>query len=83
MAQVRIEFTVEPFVEGHPGPHVLAAIGAVEARGLSVDVGPFSSVAVVSPQAAGATVAELLDAALAEGATRVSLQVERVAEADG
>jgi uncharacterized protein YqgV (UPF0045/DUF77 family) len=83
VAQVRIEFTVEPFVEGHPGPHVLAAIGAVEARGLSVDVGPFSSVAEVSPQAAGAAVAEMLDAALAHGATRVSLQVERVAEADG
>ena len=33
MAHVRIEFTVEPFVDGHPGPHVAAAIGAVEARG--------------------------------------------------
>jgi uncharacterized protein YqgV (UPF0045/DUF77 family) len=83
MAEVRIEFTVEPFVEGHPGPHVLAAIAAVEARGLSVDVGPFSSVADSPRESAGTAVAELLDAALAQGATRVSLQVERVAEAHG
>ncbi len=45
--------------------------------------GPSARWPMVSPQAAGAAVAELLDAALAQGATRVSLQVERVAEADG
>jgi hypothetical protein len=24
-----LEFTIEPFVEGHPGPHVRAAVEAV------------------------------------------------------
>ena len=78
MAQVRIEFTVEPFVDGQPGPHVLSAVAAVEDEGLPVDVGPFSSQAVGSPEQAAVAVAELLRAALANGATRVSLQVEVV-----
>ena len=78
MAQVRIEFTVEPFVEGEPGPHVLSAIAAVEDEGLPVDVGPFSSQAVGSSEQAMRAVTELLRAALANGSSRVSLQVEAV-----
>ena len=35
------EFTIEPFVEGDPGPHVSAAVAVAEAAGLAVDVGPF------------------------------------------
>jgi uncharacterized protein YqgV (UPF0045/DUF77 family) len=76
VAQVRIEFTVEPFVEGEPGPHVLSAIAAVEDEGLAVDVGPFSSQATGPSEQAMRAVAELLRAALANGASRVSLQVE-------
>jgi uncharacterized protein YqgV (UPF0045/DUF77 family) len=83
MGRVRIEFMVEPFVEGHPGPHVMAAIDAVTALGLPVDVGPFSSAADATDERVGAVVAELLQAALAHGATRVALQVERASEADG
>jgi uncharacterized protein YqgV (UPF0045/DUF77 family) len=75
MARVRIEFTVEPFVEGHPGPHVLAAIEAVEDRGVPVDVGPFSTVADVEVDQAASTVAALLQAALDGGATRVAVQL--------
>ena len=75
MARLRIEFTVEPFEAGRPGPHVRAAVAAVEATGLPVDFGPFSSVAVGEAAVATAAVAALLDAAVAAGATRVSLQV--------
>jgi uncharacterized protein YqgV (UPF0045/DUF77 family) len=57
---------------------VLSAVGAVEDEGLPVDVGPFSSQAVGSPEQVAVAVAELLRAALANGATRVSLQVEVV-----
>ena len=78
MAQVRIEFTVEPFVEGQPGPHVLSAVAAVEDEGLPVDVGPFSSQAVGPSEQAMRAVVELLRAAVANGASRVSLQVEVV-----
>jgi hypothetical protein len=45
MPRVRVEFMVEPFAEGSPGPHVLAGV---------------------------------LSAALSAGATRVSIQVERL-----
>ena len=83
MARVRIEFTVEPFVEGQPGPHVLAAIEAVEQRGLPVEVGPFSTTAELPAEAVGPTVAELVQAALDHGATRISVQVERQPEGAG
>jgi uncharacterized protein YqgV (UPF0045/DUF77 family) len=76
--RVRVEFTVEPFVAGAPGPHVLAAVSAAEARGLTVEFGPFGSSgegddATVVPAAEAA-----LRAALDAGATRVSLQVSRL-----
>ena len=31
-----LEFTIEPFHEGNPGPHVRAAVAAVEALGVEV-----------------------------------------------
>ena len=39
----RIEFTVEPFVEGQPGPHVTSAVSAARALGVEVEFGPFGS----------------------------------------
>ncbi len=78
MAHVRLEFTVEPFVPGRPGPHVHAAIGAVEARGLAVDVGPFSSVAEGDGESVADALRDLVSAAVANGASRLSVQVERV-----
>lgn len=77
MALVRIEFTVEPFVDGHPGAHVQAAWHAVEARGCRLDRGPFSSTVEVDERDAHGVVGELVQAALGSGATRVSVQVER------
>jgi len=78
MAAVRIEFTIEPFIDGRPGPHVLSAIEAVETAGATVEVGPFSSIAEVSGDAVGTTIAELLQAALDHGATGVTLRVDVV-----
>jgi hypothetical protein len=73
-----LEFTIEPFHEGNPGPHVRAAVAAAEALGVSVDFGPFgSSCAVTQAQVAevsGAIVSE----AFAHGATHVSLHASRV-----
>lgn len=37
------EFTIEPFVEGAPGGHVMAGLDAVRAAGLPPDVGPFGT----------------------------------------
>lgn len=72
-----VEFTIEPFVEGRPGPHVTAAIAAAEARGLAVDVGPFGSSVVLELADVGDVVAALSDAAMANGATHVSVHVAR------
>lgn len=72
-----VEFTVEPFVEGAPGPHVTAAVAAVEARGLTVDFGPFATSFSADESVAPAAVADLLRAAYANGATYVSVDVAR------
>jgi len=74
--QARAEFTVEPFIDGHPGPHVLAAIEAVRAAGLEPDVGPFGT--VIQGDAATITdaIAAMIAAARWAGAERVTLQID-------
>ncbi len=71
------EFTIEPFVEGSPGPHVAAGLDAVRAAGFDPIIGPFGSSVTGSIEAVTAAVAALLEAATAAGATRVSLQLSR------
>ena len=75
-----LEFTIEPFVEGHPGPHVLSAIAAAQAFGYEIDFGPFGSSCSVPADQAGAVTKAVLDAAVANGATHVSLHAERLPE---
>jgi len=76
---VRVEFTIEPFVEGQPGPHVRAAIEAVERLGVVVEIGPFGSDFTTSVASAAAAVAALTEAAYSNGATHVSVHLEKVA----
>lgn len=73
---LRVEFTIEPFVDGQPGPHVLEAVAAVEALGLTVDFGPFSSSFTAEAGAVADAVSALLDRAYAHGASHVSLHIE-------
>lgn len=75
---IRVEFTVEPFVEGQPGPHVLAAISAAEATGVTVEFGPFASEFLAVDSTAYSAVSALIEAAYAHGATHVSIHLERV-----
>ena len=72
-----VEFTVEPFVEGDPGPHVRAAVEAAERSGLAVDVGPFGTTVTGDDETVLDVVDAVVRAAVAAGATRVSLQVVR------
>lgn len=72
---LQLEFTVEPFVEGQPGPHVTAAVRAVEAAGGTVEFGPFGTSCVLPEHTVPDAVAELLRAAFANGASHVSLHV--------
>jgi hypothetical protein len=75
-----LEFTIEPFVEGQPGPHVTSAIDAARALGHDVEFGPFGSSCTVPEAAAGEVVKAVLDAAFANGATHVNLHAARTAE---
>lgn len=76
--RVVAEFLVEPFREGALGPHVSSAIDAVEAAGLSVDVGPFGSEVSGDADVVVAAVAEAMRAALAAGASRFTLNLSVV-----
>jgi hypothetical protein len=73
-----LEFTIEPFVEGQPGPHVLAAVAAAEALGVVVDFGPFGSSCTVPAERAGEVARAVIDAAVAHGATHVLLTTDLV-----
>jgi uncharacterized protein YqgV (UPF0045/DUF77 family) len=75
---LRVEFTVEPFVAGAPGPHVYAAIDAAAARGLTVEFGPFGSSGEGDEAVVLAAVDAVTRAALEAGATRVSVQISRL-----
>ena len=75
-----LEFTIEPFVEGQPGPHVMSAIDAAKALGYEIDFGPFGSSCSVPATEAGQVAKAGLDAAYANGATHVSLHTERLPE---
>ncbi len=75
--EVVAEFTIEPFVEGSPGPHVGAGLDAVRAAGFEPEIGPFGSSITGPLDQVSAAVALLLQAATDAGATRVSLQLSR------
>ncbi len=73
-----IEFTIEPFVEGNPGPHVTSAVAAAEALGVTIEFGPFGSSCKVPAAIAGDVARVIVQAAFAHGATHVSLHTERL-----
>jgi len=77
MSSLVVEFTVEPFVEGQPGPHVTRAVAAVEQHGLKVDFGPFGSSFSVGEEVMPQVIADMMRAAYAHGATFVSVSVSR------
>jgi uncharacterized protein YqgV (UPF0045/DUF77 family) len=74
---LRIEFTVEPFHDGAPGPHVRAAVEAAHSYGLAVDFGPFGSSVEGDDDQVLAAADAVTRAAMGAGATRVSMQVTR------
>ncbi len=76
---IRVEFTIEPFVEGRPGAHVQAAVAAAQGLGAEVEFGPFGSSCEVEVALAGPLLSAVTEAALANGATHVSAHVERTA----
>lgn len=76
----RVEFTIEPFVEGRPGPHVIAAIDAARTLGHDVEVGPFGSGCVVPATETADVVAAVVRAALDNGADHVNIDIQLVSD---
>ena len=77
MDVVHIEFFVEPFSEGAPGPHVEAAVAAFADLGLETEVGPFATTASGDPERVAQATAVMVREALQAGATRIALRLER------
>ena len=71
----RLEFTIEPFDEGRPGPHVTEPAAVLRAAGYDVDFGPFGSSVSVPTGDVGTVAALVLTTAFGHGATHVNLDV--------
>ncbi|MEU0206890.1 hypothetical protein ABZ235_29810 [Streptomyces canus] len=81
--RLRVEFTTEPFDLDEAPAHALVAREVIEAAQLdAVDVGPFGNTAEGGADEVLGAVDALLRRTLASGATRISLQVNVLGEAD-
>ena len=78
MAKGRIEVLVEPFKEGDPGPHVLAVVAALEEAGLTVDMGPFATIAEGDLDTLVESVGHITHVALEAGASSLQTRLERL-----
>jgi uncharacterized protein YqgV (UPF0045/DUF77 family) len=78
---LELEFTVEPFEPGAPGPHVEAAEAAARRSAGTVTVGPFGTTLSGPNDAVLQAVGAIVRAAVEAGATRITLQVSADDEA--
>ncbi|MEU5974808.1 hypothetical protein [Streptomyces sp. NPDC047315] len=79
--RLRVEFTTEPFDLDEAPAHAVVAREVIQSADLdAVDVGPFGNTAEGHADAVLAAVDALLRDSLGAGATRISLQVNVVAE---
>ena len=77
--RVRAEFTTEPFVgEGEVPEHVTHSAALLTEAGLDPDLGPFGTSVEGDDRVLLPALADVFAVALASGATRVTLQLERV-----
>jgi len=77
--RVRAEFTTEPFAgEGEPPAHVTHSAALLTESGLDADLGPFGTSVEGDDRVVLPVLSDVLRVALASGATRVTLQVERL-----
>ncbi len=70
-----VEFTIEPFREGDPGPHVTEAIAAAERLGAQVTIGPFGTACEVADDRSADVVAAIVTAAFEHGADHVNIDI--------
>ncbi|WP_167474475.1 MULTISPECIES: thiamine-binding protein [Nocardia] len=76
--RLRAEFTTEPFRgEGDPPPHATEALAALEKLGLTCEFGPLGTLVAGPAAALLPALQQMLVVAFGNGASRVTLQVER------
>lgn len=80
-AVARLEFTVEPFVDGQPGPHVTAPVDALRAAGFDVVFDAFGTVVETTADRVAEAVSIAVGTAIGNGATHVNTAVSADAEA--
>lgn len=81
--RLRVEFTTEPFDLDEPPRHALVAREVVQNAPLdSVDVGPFGNTVEGRAEDVLDAVQDLLRDSLGAGATRISLQLNVLADAE-
>src|SRR5260370_40406674 len=75
--ELRLEFTVEPFVDGRPGPHVRAAVAEARRQGRRTEMGPFATTVDGEADEVLTGLAAIVGAAGEAGAPRVALARSR------
>lgn len=76
---IKVEYTIEPFVEGEIPARVTLTAAAVEALGITVDIGVFGSSFDVDATRVGDALSALVTTAYAHGATHVTIDLEEMA----
>lgn len=73
---IKVEFTIEPFEDGDPPERVTRTVAALEALGLTVEIGPFGSSFVVDADRVADAMGAIASVAHSHGATRVAIHTE-------
>ncbi|MCP3853368.1 MAG: hypothetical protein GY745_02840 [Actinomycetia bacterium] len=76
MRNLRLEVLVEPVKEHEPGPHVHAALAALEQEGLEPDMGPFATTVEGGAEQIASALSHMLLSAIESGATALQIRVE-------
>ncbi len=71
----RLEFLIEPFTEGSPGPHVLSSLDVLRRAGLEFVLGPFGNIVEGSPETLRSVLPKIMQSAFENGATRILLNL--------
>ncbi|MCY3562460.1 MAG: hypothetical protein F4Z79_00300 [Acidimicrobiia bacterium] len=73
----RLEFLVEPFEEGNPGPHVLGSQKILQSHGLEMTMGPFGNTVDGDYETITSALPRVLRSAFQKGASRISITLTK------
>ncbi len=73
----RLEFLVEPFLEGNPGPHVLAPLHRLRRRAIQVNQGPFGNTVEGDRRTVTTALLTILESAFDNGASRILINLSQ------